>query len=253
MLLFSVSGLQSAAACHHTKHPRNHWHREPDSALMKTVCVTATKLRWPNGKTKCDVEAGRGAHCPRVCGVWDRLLLCWSSSPYLIFCCWEYTSGLDLPCPLFLPRTPKGAAALLELQWQHFLPLAEHLRRAQELSRRKEKPFILVPEIIFLVSVSKGHFREPQWAGGLGPCGRCDLTCAFHSPTLQVVLRDLHCQGTKWFCTIFPPTFLLFPGHLNILSQRNDLHNDTINVFRGRERKAKTNMANLIRLIFNNP
>lgn len=75
------------------------------------------------------------------------------------------STGLDLPNPLFLPQIPNNVHTepllSLELQWKHFLPLAEHLRRTRLLNHRKKKPFMLGPEIPFLVSVPKGHFREP--------------------------------------------------------------------------------------------
>lgn len=147
------------------KYPKNHWDGDPDSALTKTVCVTATSLRWPSDKSKSELVAGREAHRPRACKVRDGLLLCWSSSLDLILCYWEYSTGLDLPKPLFLPQIPNDVhmepLVSPELQWKHFLPLAEHPRRTQGLNHRKKKPFILGPEVIFLVSVSKGHFGEP--------------------------------------------------------------------------------------------
>lgn len=126
--------------------------------------------------------------------------------------------------PLFLLQISDVHTELplsLQLQRKHFdfLPLAEHLRRTLELNHRKRKLFILHPEITFLVSVTKGHFREPLWDAGLELCGCYDLVWHFTAPNCKWRYQTYTVtEQSKGSRRIFSPTFLLLHGLATYIS-----------------------------------
>lgn len=142
MLLFSVTGLQSATARNNTKTSQQ------SLAWGARFCINENCLRplpsYGGQVTRASVEWRQvGGHIAHVHAVSERHS-CFARVPLpASFFAVENTRLVwTYPTHCSSREHPQEPLLSLELQREHFLPLAEHLRRAQELSRRKSRLYL---------------------------------------------------------------------------------------------------------------